>query len=114
MTATAIAPAASTPAAGATGIAAATRTVAATTAEATGPIVYRPLHEAWGDADALAELRALRAQRSAAHGRHLAQIEAADARARAQRRAEAEDRRRRRHDGRSQGRRGGLWGLLPA
>lgn len=114
MTATAIAPAASTPAAAATGIAAATRTVTAATAEAAGPIVYRPLHEAWGDADALAELRALRAQRSAAHERRLAQIEAADARARAQRRAEAEDRRRRRHDGRRQGRRGGLWGLLPA
>lgn len=113
MTTTAIAPAASTPAAAATGTAA-TRTVAATTGEATGPIVYRPLHEAWGDADALAELRALRAQRTVTHERRLAQIEAADARARAQRRAEAEDRRRRRHDGRSQGRRGGLWGLLPA
>ncbi len=113
MTATAIAPAASTPAAAASGVAAATRTVAAATAEAAGPIVYRPLHEAWGDADALAELRALRAQRTAAHDQRLAQIEAADARARARRRADAEDRRRRRHDGRRQGR-GGLWGLLPA
>lgn len=89
-------------------------TAAPVTVEAgPAPIVYRPLHEAWGDADALAELRALRAQRTAAHEQRLAQIEAADARARARRRADAQDRRRRRHDGRRQGR-GGLWGLLPA
>lgn len=75
---------------------------------ATAPITYRPLNAAWGDADALAELRALRAERTAAHDRELALIEAADARARARRRAETHDRRRR------TGRRGGFWGLLPA
>lgn len=74
------------------------------------PIVYRPLDAAWGDADALAQLRAIRAERTAGYERDLAMAEAIDARDRARRRAERQDRANRR----GHGRRGGLWGLLPA
>lgn len=92
-------------------------TTTATTAPTAGshraeadPIVYRPLDAAWGDADALAQLRAIRAERTAGYERDLAMAEAVDARDRARRRAERQDRANRR----GHGRRGGLWGLLPA
>lgn len=51
----------------------------------TAPIVYRPLDESFGDPEALARLRAIRAERTAAHEHELALVEAADARARARR-----------------------------
>ncbi len=51
----------------------------------TAPITYRPLDESLGDPEALAELRAIRAERTAAHERELALVQAADARACARR-----------------------------
>lgn len=72
-------------------------------------LVYRPLDEAWGDADALAQLRSLRAERTALHESQLAMVEAADAHERSRRRAERQDRASRRRHGRR-----GFWGLLPA
>ncbi len=72
----------------------------------TAPITYRPLDESLGDPEALAALRAIRAERTAAHERELALVEAADARARAHRAH--------RTAGRHQRSRGGVHSLLPA
>lgn len=67
------------------------------TAATTAPIVYRPLDPALGDADALAELRALRSERRAADERALAQARRADALEHAHAEARRAERRRRRH-----------------
>lgn len=61
------------------------------------PITYRPLHESWGDADALAELRAIRAERAAADQRQLDLAAAAAAHERARRRMRSAGRHRRGH-----------------
>ncbi|WP_460477006.1 hypothetical protein [Brachybacterium huguangmaarense] len=87
----------------------------ATAAGTTATIVYRPLDAALGDADALAELRAIRARRAAGYAHDLELAERADARARAERaRAERDQAAARRRDRRGSGRGRGLWGLLPA
>lgn len=78
------------------------------TAAPTAPIVYRPLNPALGDADALAELRAIRAARAAGYEHSLRLAQAADARERAHRDAARRDHTNRRHKG------GRFWGLLPA
>lgn len=78
----------------------------ATAAGTTATIVYRPLDAALGDADALAQLRAIRARRAAGYAHDLELAERADARARAERDQATARRRNRRGSG--------LWGLLPA
>ena len=80
------------------------RTVAApagSSRAASDHLVYRPLDPAWGDAEALAQLRAIRARRAAGYEQNLAMARAAETREQARRRAERTDRRSRRGHGRS-------------
>lgn len=48
-----------------------------TAADTPAPILYRPLDPAWGDADALAELRAIRAARTREDARDLEMAQSA-------------------------------------